>query len=346
VRVLIAIPAQDRETGNWVTAQRFQKGLAARGLEIYLTGTGLDPEELQAAVNKWQPDAVLLLHAYRTGRPWLRVRESREIPAVMLLTGTDVNLGLDDIQQGPVIRQALTQASKVLFQNRLLTDIIQTKLEGLEVALEFLPPGIELGQTPYPLRQRHKIAPDIPLLLCPASLRPIKGVLPLLTLFDQVAIDHAPFHVAFCGPALDTEYSQRFLSALEQRPWASYLGIIPTDAMPSAMNEANIILNNSSAEGLPNALIEAAVLGKPILARDIPGNAGVVKDGHNGLLYQDDQSFAALAARLIKNPGLQQELSQPDPEHYDPRVEADSLQDVLVQAVVNHCPADITTLTD
>jgi len=96
--------------------------------------------------------------------------------------------------------------------------------------------------------------------------------------------------------------------------------------MPAAMAEADVILNNSVAEGLPNALLEATVSGRPILARDIPGNAAVVRPGVNGLLYGDGAEFPACASRLLDDGALRAVLSRAERQAYRPEREAAKLR--------------------
>jgi glycosyltransferase involved in cell wall biosynthesis len=151
-------------------------------------------------------------------------------------------------------------------------------------------------------------------------------------MFDQVASKSTAFQIAFCGPALDENYSKRFLAEIEQRPWASYLGAIPAEAMASAMRSADVILNNSQTEGLANALLEAATLGIPILASNIPGNAAVVKHDSNGLLYDNKAEFVQYALQLLALE-RRQRLTCPDPNRYNSDKETAELMSILLEAV-------------
>ena len=96
--------------------------------------------------------------------------------------------------------------------------------------------------------------------------------------------------------------------------------------MPSLMCQVDVIVNNSSSEGLSNALVEAAVLGRPVVARDIPGNAAVITDGDNGLLYRDAAGFQAAIRRLQDDPTLAAALSRPAPERFAPAQELATLE--------------------
>jgi len=325
MRILIAIPSQDRATGNWVTGRRFQHGLESHGHTLALCDTPLDPAVLEQAVAAFAPDLVVLLHAWRTGRPWLEVAKRHPLPFLVVLTGTDVHHGMADPEQGLLIDEVLRRASAVVTQNRLTAEALRRDRPDLAARLHYLPPGIELGESPYALRQRHAIPGDRFLFLCPASIRPVKGMFELLFLFDSLAHRRDDFHLACCGPVLDADYGRQFMTAVAERPWASYLGIIPAAAMPAAMCQAEVILNNSVSEGLPNTLLEAVVLGRAVLARDIPGNAAVIEPGVNGLLYSDTAGFLRAAERLIDEPAFLASISRPAPDRYHPRQESAEL---------------------
>ena len=324
MRILILSPRQDRATGNYVTARRFQRGLEGFGHSVRLAEIAPEPAPVAEEVAVFAPDLAILLHAYRTGRPWLESGAKR--PFLVLLTGTDVHQGLDDPEQRPWILRVFREAAVVAIQNPLTCAKLRRDYPELGARLHYLPPGIELGGAPYALRTLHGVPSETFLFFCPASLRPVKGVLELLELFDPLARERREFIVAFCGPELDADYARRFHAALNARPWARYLGVIPAEAMPAALAEADVILNNSVAEGLPNALLEATVVGRPILARDIPGNAAVVRPGENGLLYGDGEEFLACASRLLDDDALRAVLSRSDSDEYRPEREAAELR--------------------
>lgn len=333
MRVLIVVPIQDRISGNWVSAQRFQHGLEKHGHQVALHATQLHPESaFRQQLLDFAPDVTMLLHAYRSGKPWLEAADDLNIPIVVLLTGTDINHGLDDPDQSTVIHTILHQAAFVLLQNPLLADELTTSHPELTVNLRELTPGITLGAAVYDLRKTHNLPKERTLFLCPAGLRPVKGVLELLEMFDQVTAKDSSAHLAFCGPILDKNYGKHFLTALKKRPWASYLGSIPLQAMASAMRGADVILNNSQTEGLANTLLEAATLGIPILAREIPGNAAVVRHNINGLLYNNETDFARYALQLLNRDGRQQ-LVCPAPDRYNPDRETAELITILQETM-------------
>jgi hypothetical protein len=324
VRLLIVVPRQDRATGNWVTATRLQQGLTGRGHTVLVTETAGDSLQLQAAVAAAMPDLALLLHAWRSGRPWLASGCSQ--PYAVLLTGTDINFGITDPLQAPVIDEVLQRAAAIISQNPLTVAELRREHPELATRVCYLPPGITLGSTPWPWREGLDAAPGELLCLCPAGIRPVKGVLELIGLCEPLVSEGHSLRLAFCGPILDDDYGRRFLDAVTAHPWTHYLGVVPPAAMPAALRQADIILSNSFGEGLPNALVEATAVGRPILARDIPGNAAVVIEGDNGLLFHDEHGFCGALRRLCDDPALRAFLSRPDPERFSNKHEASTLE--------------------
>jgi L-malate glycosyltransferase len=324
LRILIVVPRQPQATGNHVTAARYQNGLRRLGHAAQMAETSL---EERVSCGDFQPDVVHLLHAYRSGLPFLATQSAA--PFVVSLTGTDLHQGLALPEQAPVIEQVLARAAAVITQNPLTFRALPRQMPLLTGKIRYLPPGVTLGRIPYPLRAK---LPDGPLFLHPAGIRAVKGNLELLRYFHRLPRTGG-WQLAFCGPLLEEDYSRRFLAAVAERPWSHYLGVIEPAAMADTLRQADVVLNNSSCEGLPNVLLEAAVLGRPMLVRDIEGNAAVVEEDGNGLLYGDEATFLHHAARLASEPALRQRLSRPTPERYDSMREALALEEIYRQAL-------------
>ena len=324
MRLLIVVPSQERATGNWVTATRLQLGLNRRGHLVAVAATTGDPAELRASVAGAAPELALLLHAWRSGRPWLE--SGLALPYAVLLTGTDINAGIHDPTQAPVIAAVLESAAAILLQDPASVARLRRDRPAQAQRTHYLPPGIILGADPYPLRARLVPSAGELLCLCPAGIRPVKGVVELLAMCDPLVQEGRFLRLACCGPLLDDAYSRNFLAAVAARPWAEYLGVVPPPAMPAALRQADVVLSNSFSEGLPNVLAEAATLGRPIVASAIPGHLAVVADGVNGLLYADEAGFQTAVRRLLDEPGLLAALSRPDPQRFAPEHEAAALE--------------------
>lgn len=132
-----------------------------------------------------------------------------------------------------------------------------------------------------------------PVFLLPAGLRPVKDVLwavdaveervKVIASSSKVSSSSSPaFVLAVLGPSLDAPYA----SLVAQKARASYgaEGARAFTQMPPVarrvaleyMRAAAGVLNTSLSEGQSGALLEAAALGTPVLARDVPGNRALL----------------------------------------------------------------------
>ena len=330
MKLLIIVPKQPLSTGNHVTAKRFVDKLHPHGWDAVVIEAGFgSAKKISAAARKSFPDALLLVHAYRSGRPFLQAGLPSELPVLVLMTGTDYNHDRKIPERAAIIEDVFERAGTILLQNHLLFQRLGRELGRAGNKLRLLPPGIRVGDEHYPLREKLKLLDSTPLFLFPAGIRPVKGNLDLLLMCDRLAEMQPNFHLAFCGPPLDEEYTACFFDTLDARPWAHYLGEIPKMAMADVMRQSDVILNNSRSEGVSNALVEAVALGRPILASDIAGNRAVVQHGKNGLLYFGQEQFVEQALQLCRDLKLRARLSRPNPSAYSAEREGALLANIL-----------------
>jgi len=82
--------------------------------------------------------------------------------------------------------------------------------------------------------------------------------------------------------------------------------------IPEILASINIFVMPSIAEGLPNALLEAMAMGKPIVTTEVGGIPEIVKNGFNGLLVppRDTLSLSKAIKELIGNDRLAAKLGQ------------------------------------
>lgn len=78
------------------------------------------------------------------------------------------------------------------------------------------------------------------------------------------------------------------------------------DDIPEIIGQSNIVCLPSYREGLPKTLIEAAAVGRALVATDVPGCREVVKHGVNGLLVppRDPVALAKALELLMLNPEM------------------------------------------
>lgn len=76
--------------------------------------------------------------------------------------------------------------------------------------------------------------------------------------------------------------------------------------------EADVVVLPSYREGTPRSLLEAAAMGKPLIATDVPGCSEIVIQGRTGLLVQpkDSTGLAKAMIQMIENPLTRLEMGR------------------------------------
>ena len=103
-------------------------------------------------------------------------------------------------------------------------------------------------------------------------------------------------------PANRTGISRSELDGWVAEGAVDYLG--ETDDVRPFIADSHVVVLPSYREGLPRSLLEAAAMGRPLVATDVPGCRHVVKDGINGFLCaaRDPASLADAMRRMERMP--------------------------------------------
>ena len=84
------------------------------------------------------------------------------------------------------------------------------------------------------------------------------------------------------------------------------------DHVEDHLNQADVFIHPSYAEGMPRSLLEAMSVGLPCIATRIRGAREIIEPGENGLLYtpHDSDELATRIDHLFANPPLREALGQ------------------------------------
>lgn len=122
--------------------------------------------------------------------------------------------------------------------------------------------------------------------------------------FSLVADNYPELRLKICGAGDYGDVLKRLADDVPNGDRIDFVGSIPKVAKANA--SASAFLFSSDSEGFPNALIEAAASGIPIVTTNFsPGTAPeVVKDGVNGYIVPrgDAAAMAESLVRLLDNP--------------------------------------------
>lgn len=84
------------------------------------------------------------------------------------------------------------------------------------------------------------------------------------------------------------------------------------DRVDEVIALSDVVVLPSYREGTPRVLLEAAAMGKPLVATDVPGCREVVRDGFNGLLVplRDAHALAGAIVKILDSPGLARSMGE------------------------------------
>lgn len=138
-----------------------------------------------------------------------------------------------------------------------------------------------------------------------------KGCETLLAACAHVAASH-DISVVLIGDFADTErdYWQRVLAASPIAGRIATLGLMDRRQALAHLRMLDVVVFSSVHDGCPNALLEAMVAARPIVASRVDALGEIVEHGRNGLLADplDVQEFASMIDTLIRDEGQRMQL--------------------------------------
>ncbi|XP_036907766.1 glycosyltransferase 1 domain-containing protein 1 isoform X1 [Sturnira hondurensis] len=300
-------------TGNAVTAQRIRDHLEAAG-HVCLLKDALDYDsrsEVAELIRAEDVEAALALHAYRAGR----FLQGHGIPFGIVFGGTDLN---EDVTQGEkhqVMGRVLEEARfAVAFTEPMKAaaglqwphakDKIHVQTQGIAT----LPSTAFRWDAFLQSAEIASCAGDAHVFLLICGLRQVKDPLYLVDAFSEWHRQEPDVYLVIVGPEVDPVFTREVKAKVKSSSGVRLAREMPQGDLHAALGHCVALVNSSVSEGMSAAILEAMELEVPVLARNIPGNAAVVRHGATGLLFSDPQEFVQLAKRLVSDPALARDL--------------------------------------
>jgi len=233
------------------------------------------------------------------------------VPAVNNISG----LGTAFIRPGPVAalvrtlyRLSQPLAHRVFCQNADDLELLRQRRLVPANRLRLLPgSGVDVQRFHPSLRVERKSSVPLRLLYAGRMLAD-KGLHELMAAVDHINAQGVRCELSLCGFAGADNMSA--IDELQLQQWAQHPGVRwlgPSDDMPAVYAQADAVVLPSYREGMPRSLLEAAAMGLPAVATDVPGCRHIITHGVNGLLCQARSTDALCEA-------LEQLLAMTDAE--------------------------------
>jgi glycosyltransferase involved in cell wall biosynthesis len=143
-----------------------------------------------------------------------------------------------------------------------------------------------------------------------ANFRPPKDHATFLRAAARVLemVPTAEFHLVGAGPEEATARALAVALGLGDR--VRFLGALEPDAVWTALNRFAVAVLSSRSEGMPNAVLEAMIAARPVVATAVGDVPALVRDGVTGVLVPagDADALATAVGRILKDPALAADL--------------------------------------
>lgn len=182
------------------------------------------------------------------------------------------------------------------------------------------PQGVDLG----PLRTARAVGlradiglpGDAPVILSVGHAVPVKGWDILVEAFAKAAGLVGDARLVFVGSVDEADEADTFLKLESMVRARGLVGRVAftgrRNDIPRLLAAADVFVLPSRSEGRPLALLEAMAAGKACIAARVGGVGEVIRDGHDGLLFDrgDVASLVADLVRLLGDDSLRRRLGQ------------------------------------
>lgn len=294
-------PAPTRDAEDGATIHRVSMNLGAGLQQASLEFLGF-VRELDREVD------FSLFHSFFLVKAYACTLLAGKRPVIISVRGGDMVT-----QQHPAIRATAVFS---LQKARWVTSVNQIQLDDLNALVDLTGRSSVLrnGIAPVPPAARWSLAQcargtvgtvgqfrrvkDIPLLVRGyAAIDPaLRGKLLLTGSFTEVA---------------EERWSQTLARELGVEDQVEVTGDLPRERVFEVLRTFHVYVQSSAFEGLPNALLEAAACGVPLVATAVGGMKEVLRDGDNALVvpHGDPPALARAIERILADDALASRLS-------------------------------------
>ena len=200
------------------------------------------------------------------------------------------------------VERTLRWANRIIVPSRFLKEVF----EEFGVTAEIVPNIIDLER----FRPAAAVNGSGPRILIARNLEPIYDIATGIRAFSLLRgeVEGASLAVAGTGP------ERRRLEALARElalgDSIRFLGRIDHEEMPGLYARADIALNASLVDNMPNSILEALASGVPVVSTNVGGVPALVRDGEDAVLVRagDAEAMAQALVSLWKAPERREAL--------------------------------------
>jgi glycosyltransferase involved in cell wall biosynthesis len=265
-----------------------EEAARVRGLPTFLIDTVSPfspggPVEVARQVRRHGAD-ILVAHGYKSTAVGYLARKLRRVPVLPFVRGytaETARVRLYEKLDRLLLRRAFPRVVCVSETTRRLLirhGVHPERIVTIHNAVE-----VEEGVVPANLRDEFRIPPGIPVLVAAGRLSVEKGHRYLIEALRRMPAETVP-HLMLLGEGRERDRLRELARALDVSHRVHFAGF-HSNPYPF-FAAADLVVNPSLTEGLPNVVLEAQALGVPVVATDVGGVGELVLHEETGWLVE------------------------------------------------------------
>jgi glycosyltransferase involved in cell wall biosynthesis len=190
--------------------------------------------------------------------------------------------------------------------------------------------GAGVDPADFPPRE-PPVAPPVKVAVVSRMIRP-KGIVEAVEAVRRARAAGTPVELHLFGdpdPANRRSIAQSIIAQWADEPGVTWHGRV--NDVARVWREHHIAMLLSYREGLPRSLVEAAAVGRPMIATDVAGCREVVRDGEEGILVPlgDCDAAARALGRLAADPALRVRMGAAANARFRQRFTAEAVRETV-----------------
>ncbi len=250
-------------------------------------------------------------------------KESRSLPVVTTLHGTDITIVGQDASYSPVVNYSINASDGVTAVSNFLRQETYDAFD-IEVPIKVIPNFIDTEHFRRLEKEHFRsaiCAPGQKVVVHVSNFRRVKNVSHVVEVFHRILQEGISAKLLLVGDGPDRSNVEQLTRDLGIQRAVRFLG--KQDPVQEILSIADLFLLTSGSESFGLAPLEAMACGVPVVCSDVGGLPELVEGSEAGFLCPlgDIQAFAKACIKVLTNDSLHAEMAQHAREyavrHYD-----------------------------
>ena len=205
------------------------------------------------------------------------------------------------------IRPSLNKVTLIIVPSGFLADVFKRR----DVATRIVPNIVNLERFTAGERHRHSSGDAGPKLLVTRNLEPIYDIDTALRVLQQVRKSFPEASITICGSGPERDRLVALAQALEIESAVVFTGRVDNEQIAALYQSADVMVNPSLADNMPNSVLEALASGVPVVSTEVGGVPYLVQHEKTALLVpvSDVDAMAKAVIRVLETPELAARLA-------------------------------------